>query len=1378
LPPSQHATLHTSVEVIAGRYHVEAELGKGGMARVFRARESSTGRLLALKRLQNQSTQIQELFEAEYQTLASLRHPRIVEVFDYGRDAVGAFYTMELLEGEDLTSLAPLSWKVACGYLRDAAEALGLLHARKLIHRDVSPRNLWRTREGRVKLIDFGVVSPFGPSEQVLGTPPLVPPEALEGKPLDQRSDLYALGAVAYYLLTGAHAYPARTLSDLSRAWQRTPVPPSRMVLATQREDLLAIPPELDRLVSMLLSRDPFARPGSAGEVIDLLDGLLGDAAPELVQPDDVQVPAAAFVGRLRERRSLRRQLALAARGRAQSALIESESGLGRTRLLYELSLWSRIANAAVLHVDAAVEPGHFGVANALALKLLDVLPEPARACAAPHAGTLAHLSPRVAARLGAQPGPVPEIFGELNVQLQAALRDWFAALATQHALVVLVDGLELADENSAAFLLTLALKRRGTNLLLVCSLLREGKRAVSPVASALGEVSHRLVLRPLAPAESVELLHSLFGDAEHLPRFASRMDDVSRGNPAHLLELVTQLVRRAEIRIVNGSWLLPAEPSAEILASSRDEARLARLALLSPAARTLGGALGVLAEAVPLELAQSLAAMLGSPVSALSELLTAEVLAETESGLRFAHGSLRQTLLSELAPEPRARAQRALADHLLERPDAGAIEQVKVGLLWLESGDERGAALVNQACVRIALHEGDKLAQAMPWIERALLLRQAQGRPRRELVAMLAPLCIGGYYVDRGYGERHGELALASLHDLIGLRIARRLRGVLGGKLSLLVGLIIAGTRAKFRGRDPLVPSFADLLTLLFSCVVNLVGCSVACLDPQRGQQRADVVKPFAVLGHNHIAGLTYELCSALVDTVSDRPAATVQRWTRMLERLEKGGQMIGLPPNMMRQFKGGADFARGVLEAHGEGDAALRAAERLDAFGQHHYTMTAQQLRVLHYANHGDRKRFEEYRKQVEYHAIQSGSMWQYEAWIGAASIAIYLRMRDAMGLKRTAEQMARLARSVPSFDVHARVCRGTYLLMRKRYAEALPWLEVRQQSAPGTLIGWGHTMASIARAHNGLGQYERARSVCQRALEQLPPGDLQFTAFNLGLQTERLVAEAGLGNAEQAARELEALIARHEPQQGALTLYELHEAGVKIALLQHETAAFERHVQRVLHWAGVTGLVSLGQHAQELVAILAKGSSGLLSSTAATESTDGFTLRGEVSSEGTGLTVERMLAGGSMTVPERCQRALTLLADSSGASSGFLYLVERDGVPRLAAALRDERPSPVLTDWLNTHAMHTLEDEHTQMLEDEDEDDDDGATHRGVLEEGGRGYRVLDLLAAGAPFNGVAGFVIVGSADGVPPQCPLEILSAVGHHLQRAMTRSQET
>src|ERR1700742_4889463 len=152
---------------LAGRYTLLDQLGAGGMGTVHRAQDEATGKIVAFKQLissmcGSRRRSAEALFEREYRTLVRLKHPRIIDVYDYGVVDAGPYYTMELLDGGDLHKRGVMPFREACSALRDVASSLALIHAQRLVHRDVSPRNVRLGREGRAKLIDFGALASFG----------------------------------------------------------------------------------------------------------------------------------------------------------------------------------------------------------------------------------------------------------------------------------------------------------------------------------------------------------------------------------------------------------------------------------------------------------------------------------------------------------------------------------------------------------------------------------------------------------------------------------------------------------------------------------------------------------------------------------------------------------------------------------------------------------------------------------------------------------------------------------------------------------------------------------------------------------------------------------------------------------------------------------------------------------------------------------------------------------------------------------------------------------------------------------------------------------------------------------------------------------------
>src|SRR6185503_18206685 len=302
---------------IAGRYAVESTLGEGGMGAVLQVRDLRDGRRIALKRLRAKHGAALLLFQREYFTLAELAHPRIIEVYDYGIDEDGAYYTMELLDGADLREKKRLGWEQVCRLVCDVASSLAILHSRGLLHRDVSPRNIRCTADGRAKLIDFGAMAPMGITTEFVGTPPCVPPEALHLQPLDGRADLYALGIVTYWMLSGRYPYPARSMVELPELWLKEARP-----LGSIAPD---VPEPLANLVMQLISLEPDGRPRTAGEVVERLSALSGLKLDEQAGAAGAYLTTPRLVGRADFVAATRPHIESLRQGRGTTLVIEGD---------------------------------------------------------------------------------------------------------------------------------------------------------------------------------------------------------------------------------------------------------------------------------------------------------------------------------------------------------------------------------------------------------------------------------------------------------------------------------------------------------------------------------------------------------------------------------------------------------------------------------------------------------------------------------------------------------------------------------------------------------------------------------------------------------------------------------------------------------------------------------------------------------------------------------------------------------------------------------------------------------------------------------------------------------------------------------------------
>ncbi len=266
-----------------GQYTLEEKLGEGGMGVVYRARHAMLRRPTAVKLLPAEKAGVDSItrFEREVQLTALLSHPNTVVIFDHGRTADGIFYyAMEYLEGITLESLVrehgPQPPGRVLHILTQVAGALGEAHALDLIHRDIKPANIILCERGGApdvaKVLDFGLVKDLEEAEvlsrdhTICGTPQYLAPEAIVSPVADARTDLYGLGAVGYYLLTGHNVFEGRTVVEIcGHHLHTTPVPPSQRLGS-------ALPEKLEKIVLCCLEKDPARRPQGARALVRALE--------------------------------------------------------------------------------------------------------------------------------------------------------------------------------------------------------------------------------------------------------------------------------------------------------------------------------------------------------------------------------------------------------------------------------------------------------------------------------------------------------------------------------------------------------------------------------------------------------------------------------------------------------------------------------------------------------------------------------------------------------------------------------------------------------------------------------------------------------------------------------------------------------------------------------------------------------------------------------------------------------------------------------------------------------------------------------------------------------------------------------------------------
>jgi len=288
-----------------GPYEVVAPLGAGGMGEVWKAKDTRLERFVAIKVLpQNLVAHAEALarFEREAKAVAALNHPNILAIHDFATHEATPFVVMELLEGESLrTRLAqgPLPARRAADLAVQMARGLAAAHERGVIHRDLKPDNLWITRDGRLKILDFGLAKQiqapgsasdsFLPTEAfsaghetgkgvILGTVGYMSPEQVRGLPVDGRSDLFSFGAVLFEMLTGRRAFEGHSAVETMNAILKEEPP--------ELDGSRPVPPGLQRVLQHCLEKDPVHRFQDAHDLAFALENLSGsDSAAPFTAP-------------------------------------------------------------------------------------------------------------------------------------------------------------------------------------------------------------------------------------------------------------------------------------------------------------------------------------------------------------------------------------------------------------------------------------------------------------------------------------------------------------------------------------------------------------------------------------------------------------------------------------------------------------------------------------------------------------------------------------------------------------------------------------------------------------------------------------------------------------------------------------------------------------------------------------------------------------------------------------------------------------------------------------------------------------------------------------------------------------------------------------
>lgn len=549
--------------IINERYRLDDEIGHGGMGIVFRAFDMTLEREVALKLLSHQEvgTKGRARLIREAQTAAKMDHPNIVSVFDAGEYQKSPYIVMPLLEGQTLREYQSHDLDEVVKIVKQICLALEHAHKNGIIHRDLKPENIIRTKDGVIKLMDFGLAlslaSRLSTEGTVVGTASYMPPEQVQGDLIDPRADLYSLGIMMYEMVTETLPFNADNLIGLITQHIHAPVVPPK----AKRED---IPQFLNDLIVKLLSKNPEDRPPNAASVYHALN------QTDIVEPHSDstdlsvldRIVRGRLVGRKNELLEAQNLWRKVQSGSGQVLLVSGEPGIGKTRLVKEIATLAEVSGGKVFQAASYQE----GSAP------YEMISQVIRASLSPNSIPIDFPEPVLADMLSITPDlktsfsgitPNPSLEPQQEKQrLHENLIRFLTQLSSSDNILLLFEDIHWSNNSSLRFVQHLMRHIHNLPILLLMTYREVEMEQSGPLNDLLlmlhrERLGYRIKLQRLDFENTKSMLQVIFAE-DITDEFTQGIYQETEGNPFFIEEVCKAMVESGQLFYEDGEWHRP----------------------------------------------------------------------------------------------------------------------------------------------------------------------------------------------------------------------------------------------------------------------------------------------------------------------------------------------------------------------------------------------------------------------------------------------------------------------------------------------------------------------------------------------------------------------------------------------------------------------------------------------------------------------------------------------------------------------------------------------------------------------------------------------------------------------------------------------------